>query len=97
MVTGVQSNADNIKAHEEVLLVTPKGNPIAIATARMTSAVMATRNDGVVAETKRLIMPPGTYSKPRTTEDHGDIDPLAEAATGPAEQAREEAGEFTIE
>ncbi|RHY21706.1 hypothetical protein DYB32_009728, partial [Aphanomyces invadans] len=56
MVPGLLRFADDIDINEEVVLMTTKGEAIAIGIAQMTTAVMATCDHGVVAKIKRVIM-----------------------------------------
>ena len=48
--------ADNIDVGEEVVLMTTKGEAIAVGIAQMPTAVMATCDHGVVVKIKRVIM-----------------------------------------
>ncbi|CEG44291.1 trna pseudouridine synthase [Plasmopara halstedii] len=63
MVPGLLRFADDIDVGEEVVLMTTKGEAIAVAIAQMTTAVMATCDHGVVAKIKRVIMERDTYPR----------------------------------
>lgn len=63
MMPGVLRYESNIETGEEVVLITTKGEAIALAYAVMTSYQLATCDHGVVAKTKRVIMERGTYPK----------------------------------
>ncbi|KAF0713380.1 hypothetical protein AaE_011805, partial [Aphanomyces astaci] len=63
MVPGLLRFADDIDINEEVVLMTTKGEAIAIGIAQMTTAVMATCDHGVVAKIKRVIMERDTYPR----------------------------------
>lgn len=52
-----------IEVGEEVVLMTTKGEAIALGIAQMTTAVMATVEYGVVAKIKRVIMERDTYPR----------------------------------
>ena len=56
MIPGLLRFADGIELNDEVVLMTTKGEAIAVAIAQMTTAVMATVDHGVVAKIKRVIM-----------------------------------------
>ncbi|KAJ1663014.1 centromere/microtubule-binding protein cbf5 [Coemansia sp. RSA 1813] len=63
MVPGLLRFEDGIEINDEVVLMTTKGEAIAIALAQMTTAVMATCDHGVVAKIKRVIMERDTYPR----------------------------------
>ncbi|CAH0480066.1 unnamed protein product [Peronospora belbahrii] len=63
MIPGLLRFADDIDVGEEVVLMTTKGEAIAVAIAQMTTAVMATCDHGVVAKIKRVIMERDTYPR----------------------------------
>jgi H/ACA ribonucleoprotein complex subunit 4 len=63
MIPGLLRFADNIEVGTEVVLMTTKGEAIAIAIAQMTTAVMATVDHGVVAKIKRVIMERDVYPR----------------------------------
>jgi H/ACA ribonucleoprotein complex subunit 4 len=66
MIPGLLRFADGIELNDEVVLMTTKGEAIAVAIAQMTTSVMATVDHGVVAKIKRVIMErDGTYQKQR--------------------------------
>ena len=56
MIPGLLRFADEIELNDEAVLMTTKGEAIAVAIAQMTTAVMATVDHGVVAKIKRVIM-----------------------------------------
>ena len=56
MIPGLLRFADGIELNDEVVLMTTKGEAIAVAIAQMTTSVMATVDHGVVAKIKRVIM-----------------------------------------
>jgi H/ACA ribonucleoprotein complex subunit 4 len=60
---GVLRFDNGIDVGTEVVLITTKGEAVAIAIAEMTTSVMATCDHGVVAKTKRVIMDRETYPK----------------------------------
>jgi H/ACA ribonucleoprotein complex subunit 4 len=61
MVPGLLRYADEIELGTQVVMITTKGEAIAIGHAQMTTAQMATCDHGVVAKTKRVIMERDTY------------------------------------
>lgn len=63
MVPGLLRYADDIGVNEEVVLMTTKGEAVAIGIAQMDTAVMATVDHGVVAKIKRVIMERDTYPR----------------------------------
>ncbi|KAI9482480.1 centromere/microtubule-binding protein cbf5 [Coemansia sp. RSA 989] len=63
MVPGLLRFEDGIEINDEVVLMTTKGEAIAIAIAQMNTAVMATCDHGVVARIKRVIMERDTYPR----------------------------------
>jgi H/ACA ribonucleoprotein complex subunit 4 len=63
MVPGLLRYENGIEVHEEVVLMTTKGEAIALGIAMMTTAVMATCDHGVVAKIKRVIMERDTYPR----------------------------------
>ena len=56
MIPGLLRYADDINVGEEIVLMTTKGEAIAVAIAQMTTSVMATVDHGVIAKIKRVIM-----------------------------------------
>merc|ERR1712150_264599 len=60
---GLLRFGDGIELNDEVVLMTTKGEAIAIAIAQMTTAVMATVDHGVVAKIKRVIMERDVYPR----------------------------------
>jgi len=63
MIPGLLRFASDIDVNEEVVLMTTKGEAIAIGIAEMTTAVMGTVDHGVVAKIKRCIMERDTYPR----------------------------------
>lgn len=63
MVPGLLRYENGIELNEEVVLMTTKGEAIALAIAQMTTAEMATCDHGVVAKIKRVIMERDTYPR----------------------------------
>lgn len=63
MIPGLLRFADGIEMNDEVVLMTTKGEAIAVAIAQMTTAVMATVDHGVVAKIKRVIMERDVYPR----------------------------------
>merc|ERR1712070_1055487 len=63
MIPGLLRFADNIEVDDEVVLITTKGEAIAVGITQMTTAVMATCDHGVVAKIKRVIMERDTYPR----------------------------------
>lgn len=63
MIPGVLKYADGIEVGKEVVLMTTKGEAIALGIAEMTTAVMSDCDHGVVAKIKRVIMDRETYPR----------------------------------
>jgi H/ACA ribonucleoprotein complex subunit 4 len=63
MIPGLLRFADGIEMNDEVVLMTTKGEAIAVAIAQMTTSVMATVDHGVVAKIKRVIMERDVYPR----------------------------------
>uniref|UniRef100_A0A803Q2M3 Uncharacterized protein n=1 Tax=Cannabis sativa TaxID=3483 RepID=A0A803Q2M3_CANSA len=63
MIPGLLRFENDIEAGEEVVLMTTKGEAIALGIAEMTTAVMATCDHGVVARIKRVVMDRDTYPR----------------------------------
>lgn len=63
MIPGLLRFADGIEVGDEVVMITTKGEAIAVGIAQMTTAVMATVDHGVVAKIKRVIMERDTYPR----------------------------------
>ncbi len=63
MIPGVLRFESDIEIGQEIVLMTTKGEAIAIAIAQMTTAELATCDHGVVAKTKRVIMERDTYPR----------------------------------
>ena len=63
MIPGVLRFADGIEVGDEVVMLTTKGEAIAVGIAEMTTSVLATIDHGVVARIKRVIMERDTYPR----------------------------------
>ena len=60
---GVLRYENGIEPNKEVVIITTKGEAVAVAIALMSTSVMATCDHGIVAKTKRVIMDRETYPK----------------------------------
>ncbi|KAH6772122.1 NAP57-like protein [Perilla frutescens var. frutescens] len=63
MIPGLLRFENDIESGEEVVLMTTKGEAIALGIAEMTTAVMATCDHGTVAKIKRVVMDRDTYPR----------------------------------
>lgn len=63
MIPGLLRFADGIEVGEEVIIMTTKGEAVALAYAEMATAVMASCDHGVVARVKRVVMERDTYPR----------------------------------
>ena len=63
MIPGLLRYEQGVEVGEEVVLMTTKGEAIAIGVAQMTTATMATCDHGVVAKVKRVVMERDTYPR----------------------------------
>ncbi|KAG0497261.1 hypothetical protein HPP92_001952 [Vanilla planifolia] len=63
MIPGLLRFENDIEVGEEVVLMTTKGEAIALGIAEMTTAVMATCDHGTVARIKRVVMDRDTYPR----------------------------------
>jgi H/ACA ribonucleoprotein complex subunit 4 len=63
MIPGVLKFESDIEIGQEIVLITTKGEAIALAVAQMATSDIATCDHGVVAKTKRVIMDRGTYPR----------------------------------
>lgn len=63
MLPGVLRYEDGIEMNDEIVIVTSKGEAIALAIALMTTATMASCDHGVCAKLKRVIMERDTYPR----------------------------------
>ncbi|RNA42691.1 H ACA ribonucleo complex subunit 4 [Brachionus plicatilis] len=63
LLPGVLRYEDGIEVNQEIVIVTTKGEAVALAIALMTTAVMSTCDHGVVAKIKRVIMERDTYPR----------------------------------
>jgi len=73
MIPGVLKFESDIEIGQEIVLITTKGEAIALAVAQMATSDIAGCDHGVVAKTKRVIMDRGTYPRkwglgPRATQ-----------------------------
>merc|ERR1711957_427953 len=60
---GVLRFDNNIDIGTEIVLISTKGEAVAVAIAEMSTSVIATCDHGIVAKTKRVIMDRETYDK----------------------------------
>lgn len=63
MVPGLLRFEDGIEVNEEVVIMTTKGEAVALGIAEMNTAVMATCDHGRVARIKRVVMERDTYPR----------------------------------
>jgi len=63
MIPGILKFESGIEIGQEIVLITTKGEAIALAIAQMASTDLANCDHGVVAKTKRVIMDRGTYPR----------------------------------
>ncbi|GAU98488.1 hypothetical protein RvY_09627 [Ramazzottius varieornatus] len=63
LLPGVLRFDDGIEMNQEIVIVTTKGEAVALAIALMTTATMATCDHGVIAKIKRVIMDRDTYPR----------------------------------
>lgn len=63
MIPGMLRYEAQIEVHEEVVLMTTKGEAIALAVAQMSTADLASCDHGIVAKVKRCIMERDTYPR----------------------------------
>lgn len=63
LLPGILRYDDNIELNEEIVIVTTKGEAVALAIALMTTATIASCDHGVVAKIKRVIMERDTYPR----------------------------------
>nr|XP_023025784.1 H/ACA ribonucleoprotein complex subunit 4 [Leptinotarsa decemlineata] len=63
LLPGVLRYEDNIELNEEIVIVTTKGEAIALAIAQMTTSTMASCDHGCVAKIKRVIMERDLYPR----------------------------------
>lgn len=63
MIPGLLRFADGIEVGEEVVIMSTKGEAVALAYAEMATAVMASCDHGVVARIKRVVMERDTYPR----------------------------------
>ena len=63
MIPGVLRYEDGIEVEQEIVVMTTKGEAVALAIAHMTTAVICTAEQGVVARIKRVIMARDVYPR----------------------------------
>lgn len=63
MLPGVLRYESNIEVGEQVVLISTKGEAIALAIAQMTTSTIATCDHGIVTRTKRVILDRDVYEK----------------------------------
>lgn len=63
MIPGVLRYADGIEVGDDIVLISTKGEAIALAIAQMTTAVIGTCDHGIVAKIKRVVMERDTYPR----------------------------------
>lgn len=63
MIPGVLRYDDGINTGTEIVIMSTKGEAIAVAIAQMTTAQIGSCDHGVVAKTKRVIMDRETYPR----------------------------------
>lgn len=63
MIPGLLRYENGIELDEEVVLMTTKGEAVAVGIAQMTTSIMATCDHGCVAKVKRVIMERDTYPR----------------------------------
>ncbi|KAG9616487.1 centromere/microtubule-binding protein-like protein cbf5, partial [Aureobasidium melanogenum] len=63
MIPGLLRYESGIEVHEEIVLITTKGEAIAIAIAQMSTVELSTCDHGVVAKVKRCIMERDLYPR----------------------------------
>ena len=63
MLPGLLRYSSDIEVGEEVVMMTTKGEAVAVGIAQMSTADMATCDHGVVAKIKRVIMERDTYPR----------------------------------
>lgn len=92
MIPGLLRYEQGIEVGEEVVLMTTKGEGIALAIAQMSAADLATADHGVVAKVKRCIMERDTYprrwglgpmaTKKKKMTNDGKLDKFGRAVEG---------------
>ena len=63
MIPGILRYDDGINIGTEIVIMSTKGEAVAVAIAQMTTAEIGTCDHGVVAKTKRVIMDRETYPR----------------------------------
>ncbi|KAJ8985166.1 hypothetical protein NQ317_012818 [Molorchus minor] len=86
LLPGVLRYEDNIELNEEIVIVTTKGEAVALALAQMTTATMASCDHGVVAKIKRL----DKYGKPNENTPKEWLNSYVDYSGKPEEQSKGE-------
>ena len=104
MLPGLLRYEANIEVHEEVVLITTKGEAIALAIAQMSTVEMSSCDHGVVAKVKRCIMERDLYPRrwgmgPVATEkkkmkESGKLDKYGRANEATPSQWKQEYKDF---
>ena len=63
MLPGVLRYENGIELNEEIVIVTTKGEAVALDIALMTTTTMASCDHGIVAKIKRVVMERDTYPR----------------------------------
>lgn len=63
MIPGVLRYDDNINFGDEIVIMSTKGEAVAVAVAQMTTAQIGSCDHGLVAKTKRVVMDRETYPR----------------------------------
>lgn len=63
LLPGILRYEDGIELNEQIVIVTTKGEAVALGIALMTTATMATCDHGIAAKIKRVVMERDTYPK----------------------------------
>lgn len=63
MLPGVLRYENGIELNEEIVIVTTKGEAVALHIALMTTTTMASCDHGIVAKIKRVVMERDTYPR----------------------------------
>ena len=104
MIPGVLRYESGIEIGRDVVLITTKGEAVAIAIAQMTSAIIETCTHGIVCRTKRVIMDRETYPKKwgfgpyalkkKALIKEGKLDKYGRAIEQTPEEVKKEIAEF---
>jgi len=63
MIPGILRYDDNINVGTEIVIMSTKGEAVAVAISQMTTAEISSCDHGIVAKTKRVIMDRETYPR----------------------------------